>query len=539
MPIIPLLKKTGPIANAPAAVLDTQRRPNVDNRSVQQAVGELANSSKVKDVRASDFTGPTEALGAVGEAISKAGNVLGALAIKQREAETDIQVEQADQTMRDAFSEHAAWRTETPDPTQWEDNLNQALAKGRKAVESNEKLHPEARRLIALRMDRFEGDSRTELRMARAMRTFKQADSVYEAGIQRKVLVKDYDGAHDLSVTAEKKGYRYPHQTAALETDIAKSKERDAMEAAKEEREALRMNKYTAIDADPHTADLSDVPDPILKDQLEGHRREVISRRRTDMANQVADGIAGGAINTEADIKALASPDFTDADQKKWKDVLKANSNEAEKEKMRANGESNAALLDADIRAWDPEQDKDGSQRRQFIQRRLMLPVGYREDIRDLMERKRKQAEPDPDHIIKDQGEQQIADLLRTGHFGQYKIIPTGIPEKDAEAEKQMAVQRSQAGWKAAAYRRAWLKELRANPKMTPKEAQAAMSRITAMPIDDAAFTPPGPHSDLLDVGRDPTPIWNEKLGPYAADPNNDLPTGSKPQKSLIEMAPQ
>src|SRR4051812_12869627 len=95
MPLIPLIQKSTPLANAPAPVLDREKRPTVNNKGLQAAVGELGGV-KAPLLPGDQLAAPYKALGAVGEAIKEAGSVAGAVAIRRAQAETYVQVTKAD-----------------------------------------------------------------------------------------------------------------------------------------------------------------------------------------------------------------------------------------------------------------------------------------------------------------------------------------------------------------------------------------------------------------------------------------------------------
>jgi hypothetical protein len=62
---------------------------------------------------------PSEALGQLGKGIQQAGGVLEVLGQKQRQAETDVQVAEADNSMLAEKSSFEQWKTEHPDPSDW------------------------------------------------------------------------------------------------------------------------------------------------------------------------------------------------------------------------------------------------------------------------------------------------------------------------------------------------------------------------------------------------------------------------------------
>src|SRR3954466_2705979 len=101
MPTIPLLKANTDLAMPQVPMLDHVERPRIDIRGVLDAMGELGKASQRPGINAQPFI---EAAGAKGEAVGKGlmdiGNVMGALAVKIREAHEDRQVQQFHADMR-------------------------------------------------------------------------------------------------------------------------------------------------------------------------------------------------------------------------------------------------------------------------------------------------------------------------------------------------------------------------------------------------------------------------------------------------------
>lgn len=530
MPLVPLIKKPGPLSAAPNAVLDNQRRPTVDRRAEIAGVGQLAESSRMPDIKG-DFAAPYEALGAVGRAVTQAGNVMGGLAIKKQEAETDVQVATADLTMEDGYNNHLAWRQDKPDPATWEQNLNENLQKARGSIDANKNLHPAARDLIKIRADRFEAMSRGNLLKDSSKQTFRLAADTYDARYQRAITSKNYEEADAVAQEKVDKGYGFTHEKAAREDFITRSKVADQKEAEKEEREAVYSSNLSAIQADPYAWKAPEGMDPLLKDRLETQQRQQKGAIASDTGDFIADGIAGGAIKTEADIDAIDRPGFGPAEKAQWKKNLVATVDGRQKEFYRANAGPLSASLDARIRAWNPEDDPERVEYRAIVEEKSRLPVGFREDLNATLARKRKAAEPAPDKYVQEAGYDAIASNLTTGFFDSAPVplIEKGdSAEVEAEKRKQIATIRNSANFKAAAVRRAWAKEMKTPKKLTPDEGQAILSRLMAAPI---SFDQPS----LFPAGITTSPDdWKTRLQPYAGDAGDDLPTDTKTGPSLL-----
>ncbi len=376
MPYIPLLKAPGPIANAPAPAPDNLRRPDVDNRAVSQAVGNLADASTIKPVDAGDFTAPYEALGTVGRAIAQGGSVLSGLAIKKREAQTDIQVAEADQAMQDAFNEHAAWRTTNPDTTAWEGNLSETLNKARQSIEGNEGLHPAARDTIRLRLNKFEGDAKADLLRDSAKQEFRRAGSVYEASIQRAMTAKNYDEALKISKEAEAKGYRYDHETAGLEENISRSRKLDIQEAEREEKlvkaRAFDTANNAAVGLAGNAGEAAAIKDldsgkfgkfePVEKERIRNSIQQVGRDRAAVEMDDLVSGIIGNALSSDSHIDAWESPHLTPVLRQKAKDYLASRDAQAEKKERDENGVRNAVEMRQRVKAYEPSKDPDRTQ---------------------------------------------------------------------------------------------------------------------------------------------------------------------------------
>src|SRR3954463_6374424 len=114
MPLIPQIR-SNPLANVPAPVLDRAARPTLDSSQQIAAVGKLG-SIKAPELPMS-LAAPSEALGSIGKGIQQAGGVLEVLGAKQRQAETDVQVAEADNSMLAERSDFETWKQEHPDPS--------------------------------------------------------------------------------------------------------------------------------------------------------------------------------------------------------------------------------------------------------------------------------------------------------------------------------------------------------------------------------------------------------------------------------------
>lgn len=374
MPIIPLLKKPGPLADAAAPVLDNQRRPTVDRRAEMGAAVNLGQSFRRPEVNPDALTADTRSLGAVGESIARTGSVLGAVALKRREAETDIQISEADNALSAAFGEHASWRASNPDPSGWEENLNQTMTKARAAIDANEKLHPEARRQISLRANKFINDSRINTAQDAAQQTFRLAASTFRGSVVRSFGEKNYEQGIATAKEAEAKGYLFPHEVAGYEADVVRYKEQDEREARQNEN-LLKAQQFTvaqnlavsrAANQGEESA-LKDLDDgkfgsnlsPTDKERVRNSIQAVSRDRAAQAMDSISAGIVTGEINSEALIDAKASPHFGPKLQYEAKEFLKRFDASKQRLEKQENGIRNAVEMRQAVMDYDPAADKD------------------------------------------------------------------------------------------------------------------------------------------------------------------------------------
>lgn len=117
MPIIPRLPTPGPLDSAPAPVLDRERRPTVDSSREIAAVGALGKAGQMP-MDNNDYT--LRGMGAVGDAVMRAGGIMGALAAKKQEATDRRLVNSAQSAMDQAAIEFQQWQAANPNvPESW------------------------------------------------------------------------------------------------------------------------------------------------------------------------------------------------------------------------------------------------------------------------------------------------------------------------------------------------------------------------------------------------------------------------------------
>jgi hypothetical protein len=376
MPIIKLLPKPGPLPNAPAAVLDNAKRPTVDRRAEQQALGNLGQSFEQKPLDAGALTQDTKALGAVGHAIAQAGDVMGAVAMKLRQAQTDKQVMDGELTARDMLAAHDRFMDENQmHPEEWGGNLDKTTVAMKDALDANKKLHPEARRQLELKLSSYSANARIATGKAATKQTFNLTKSAYEAKSITMDSERNYEGGLANMEEAHKKGYVYDHELAAYKSrqkDMQRQDERQD-EADKHRQDAQR---YTAasnlvvaqtrhkgkdaalkdIDEQPSFDDLS----PTDKQQLRRVADSVGRDMEANTIDQISRGIADGTLNSQQSIDALLTNHASPAVRAAAKEMINnLHRDQMREDKAGESGIKNSVALHELIQEYDPKQDKD------------------------------------------------------------------------------------------------------------------------------------------------------------------------------------
>lgn len=253
MPIIPRLKPTGPLGNVPAPVLDRERRPTVDRSAEIRAVGALGQASQMPDIKG-DFTADYRAMGAVGEAVVKAGSVATATAtaaaIAEQQSKTRIQLADADAALEAALNRHVAWRT-PKNTDDWEPNLRSSLQSTKGSLMANPHLTPQAKAQLVPRIQRFGDVSMSQLEVDRRKLTNAQAAAAYDATAERFLLEKNYPAAIATKKEKEKAGLAFDFEVAALEREVPKLKAADEREARMKIKQANFDRIAAGLNADP------------------------------------------------------------------------------------------------------------------------------------------------------------------------------------------------------------------------------------------------------------------------------------------------
>lgn len=363
MPIIPMLP-TGPLANAGGAVLDTQRRPTVSNGAKSQAVGALADAGKMPDLPMSLAENP--GLHAIGRALQQGGDVIGALAIKRKEAESDVQVANADNAMASHEAEFETWKTQNPDPAGWDKEWATRASAFKNQLLGNEKLNDGARAVIDLRSTRWAGQSQANVAMSAAKQTFALAKSAFAASADAAIESQDFNKLDETLKTGLQKGYFFPHEAENWHQQFVKVGEQRVKQAEAGKERA----QYEALAA-PAITDplkwLEENKEPWAGKEVQWQKiKNVADARKQEgtgaAVSDLADSIDSGDFTVPAEIDAFAAqnPFMTPVLVEHAKKLLGQRDVAAAKLDMQQNGTRNAVDMSHKALAYDRESDPDG-----------------------------------------------------------------------------------------------------------------------------------------------------------------------------------
>lgn len=365
MPIIPFQTRSAPLKDGPAFVQDKNARPTVDNSGVSNAVGNLAKASKQPELP-NELAAPFGALGAVGAAIAKTGDVLSALAMKQQEAKTLYQVSDMDKESGLEFARLMSDATRDPTMDIQAETAKRAAAL-RQKYSQDETLTPQARTQIDLRLNRWEGQTAAEAMSFSARRDFALARSALLDERKRAMEAQDKPAFDDATKKLTGGGYEYGH--ALPETDftergkqLKREAESDAFERARDSVTAFAGANGAEVTKNNLRNNAFGKVGEYDQKRLEDLADSIEDKARFNFANTVANGLVDGSIISEAKIKELAEKNpmlFTPALQEKARDALRTENLEAAAADREKNGVRNAVELRQRIKAYDPKKDAD------------------------------------------------------------------------------------------------------------------------------------------------------------------------------------
>lgn len=315
MPIIPLLQQQRPTSDAAAPVLDRERRPTVDTGEVQAGLRRVNEANKMPLMDPQAMAAPFEALGSVGKALQQTGNMLGALAIKRKEAETDIQVAEADERMSRELADFEAWK-QGRKPEEWMPEWQARTTRVQQELFKNEKLNEGARQQIEMRSNRWAGQSSILVARDATKETFAMAKSYNLGGIMAATEAQDEQKFTERLTEGAAKGYLFPHEVQQWQQRFEEVRVAKANDQAENKfKTAVMMRDEAAMDAaladGKARAQWND--DYITAKRIDGIKRmETIaqveaSRNEAEFLGDVLLRKADGETFTPAQVKAWAT----------------------------------------------------------------------------------------------------------------------------------------------------------------------------------------------------------------------------------------
>lgn len=490
MPLIPRLQpsETGPAA---APVLDRERRPTVDSREVAQAADNLA-SVRQPLVNGSAMAAPFDALGSIGRAVMETGGILGALAIKQREAESDMQVADAQSRMETSRAEFETWAMTDTNPGGWSAAWDERWNESTSAILADEKLNEGARRRIGLTIADYGGKMKVDVAKSAVKRTFKMLGDSYNARMMRAHAQKDYGREMELAREAQGKGLLWEDQVAGIEIEIEKAKKADAREARLNGViSAVKTSGYAATaDSinDPKYGAGADVDEEEKQALLQAARRTA-NGMEADVADDAANWMAQNPTATAAEVRARYGANMSPAELEKWAGAASERQKTARMAYLARPEvtDANFARLMDEAKAFDTSAD-DWSSEYARIHREVasLLPEGLRGDVTQIIETKRRSVGklPPLDPVTVSTANDMIEGRFRSGGFGQF-MAPDGkggYKENPKEKEKALAK-------KGAVLR--GIREALKDPAVTPAQLSGIIDELTNGQAPTMRFTTP------------------------------------------------
>lgn len=561
MPLIPRLQPSE-VRDAAAPVLDRERRPTVDTREVAQAAGNLG-SVRQPTVNGAALAAPFDALGSIGRAVGEAGGILGALAIKQREAESDMQVADAQSLMETARAEFESWTMTDRNPGGWGVAWDEKWSEATAAILSNDKLNEGARQRIGLAIADYGGKAKVDVARTAARKSFAMAGDSYDARIERAFEVGNYDHALTLSREKVGKGYGWEHETAHLEGRVKEAQERDAREAkaalyTRHEENIIGMAQAGHLDLALKQLDAPGFGGGSLtnddKQRLRDRAQAVTRDRQAEAAGAVADGIASEKIKSSADIDALDDTFLTPSQKLRAKEMLRGFNADKAHEDREKNGVRNFVEMRRKVSNYDPASDPDRAEFYMLLQE-TRLRVGNEDDgiLRQELYRKSGAKPPEwkPSDPLKAAMTASIAGYYDRALMPFTDAVDTAkaaLSQKDGGTEANRAAlnaarlalskKEESLKWQEEGIHRQMREWFEANPNPAPDKVRGELNRIldngTAADFMDTLFgNDAGEHGDAGSLGDESPRGFVE-----AAELPDRLPPGLQPYAAdFIEAA--
>jgi hypothetical protein len=349
MPFIPKLRPVGEIAAVPNAPLDRLQRPTVNLSGVRQAVGQLGAASQMP-LDNNDVTQGYRALGAVGEAVMRAGSVIGAVAMKRQEATDRRLVNQAQSAMDMAAMEFKAWQAENQNsPEAWTAEAQRRSADLLKPFMEMKELSKSAKDDLALMGQSWAGRFTKSVEIDATKAVFSLAAGSYQDRANRAYDQGDAaagDAAIDEATTL---GYFHP--------TVAESAKANGKLKTEAKAEAQRFDDLLGF-ADEKPLEAPGLIEQYHKEgkitsaqklRLDNVRESAVNRERAKDNEVIKAAFMGGKLKEPADLEAF--PYLTEGDKAEWTAQLK--------KPVMNDGEEYDSVL-ASIAKYDPSKDETG-----------------------------------------------------------------------------------------------------------------------------------------------------------------------------------
>lgn len=417
--LIPYLQETVKTADAPAPVLDQNRRPTVDVSGQVQGLNQLARASQMPLIDPDPFVAKDRALSQAGRAVAEFGGVMQAYAQQKAKAKDYTDITAAKARMDDAMTEFEIWKQKNPDPSTWAEGWNSHFAGVQKGVMADPNLSVKAREQITAlgTTSGRSGGLRVELDAAKTIGQRAEAtatvsaDQAYNRG--------DRAAGDAILADAVGAGFLMSDRAHAL------SKAGESI-VEKREQEAVYNQNYGAILADANgwleaNKQNKNGLDPKLHNALEAQAYQQKRLNQSAVAADFSDAmVTDGAIKSVDDIDGLLAgqrPAVIAEAKSDWRKL--------QDDKVQAHNASLPGLLENTgqlmgmIDAFDGKgKDADAQRIRAEYLIKAMVPEGYRSSLIKRLDAKFNPPKTPANPTVNSYGEQQISAWFKDGKFG-------------------------------------------------------------------------------------------------------------------------
>ncbi|CAB4155618.1 Glycoside hydrolase, family 24 [uncultured Caudovirales phage] len=501
MPTIPTiaLSQLKPLPNTPDPVLDREKRPTMDLSGVMQAAGRLGKAGMMPDINPAPFVADAGALDAVGRAVTQAGGILEAHAMKRMEAKNDADLADAELALKNEQADFENWKMENPNPDTWGPEWERRGHEALQTQLSNEHLSRSGREALALQGKRWLGNSLLDVSRDSTKATYARAASSVRAEYERAVAAGDFAGAEAAAAKGEEKGYFFPHQAQAMREGIVEK-----------QKEFKRDATINVALQDPDTWLSANTRPEKGQDPREWRQiRAIVEGAAADDYNatqsELSDFLAEHPTATAEDVVKTAAGRLRPGELQKWTDAADKNLDAAEKAKRATPEWINqkfGELIDRTNQFVDSFEGSAYSNRESWSvyndlkSEILQLPADRRGEITEKLEKKWRNEAPAPRGSTKHYIDESLKDFFNQGAFGPLEKRVSKEPgdtgyyqgtkemksvtDTEGRAQAQLALARATDAMDG------WLKQ---NPKATADEANAALYRFSgaSMRMDEAA----------------------------------------------------